>query len=284
MVETIQDTSVPTVPQEVKDVIPVPCKNNKCCGKYLFYAVKDDQKVLMPLTKVDIKVEIRGALATTKVQLCYINPSKESSQECTYTFPLDKTSVLADFDAKIDDRVIQTKVKDKEEAKEDYEDAVAGGNAAVIAERSKKKEEVMTIKLGNLLPGQTASLKSTIISQVEIVAGSYCHSLPVAFFPDYKKHGVKDKDTFAYEFTYEARIQSNTKICNLGIPRDAEIVDQNEGKTDITVRSGKASRSMDLYYRTADMMVPLLQYAKNAESDQYAVSISLVPTFDPIQP
>lgn len=106
----------------------------------------------------------------------------------------------------------------------------------------------------------------------------------MAFFPDYKKHGVKDKDAFAYEFTYEARILSNAKICNLGIPRDAEIVDQNEDKTDITVRSGKASRSMDIYYRTADMMVPNLQYAKYAESDQYAVSVSLVPTFDPIQP
>ena len=94
----------------------------------------------MPLTKVDIKTEIRGAQAITRVELCYVNPSKENPYECTYTFPLDKTSLLASFEAKIDDRVIKTQVKAKEEAKADYEDAVASGKTAVLAERSKKKD------------------------------------------------------------------------------------------------------------------------------------------------
>ena len=99
---------------------------------------------------------------------------------------------------------------------------MAGGHGAVIAER-KKKDEVLTVKLGNLLPGQSAVLKSTIISQLEIVAGNYFYALPAAYFPDYKKHGNKDKDAFGYEFSYEARIFSDSKICNLSIPEDAEI-------------------------------------------------------------
>lgn len=46
-----------------------------------------------------------------------------------------------------------------------YEDAVAGGNTAVLAERSnKKKEETLTLKLGNLGPGQEATLKLEIIN------------------------------------------------------------------------------------------------------------------------
>ena len=60
----------------------------------------------MPLKKVDIKVEIHGALATTKVNLCYVNPSQENPYECTYTLPIEKTSVLVDFEASIDNRVI----------------------------------------------------------------------------------------------------------------------------------------------------------------------------------
>ena len=104
------------VKEESQEIAPVPCKNNKCCGKYLFYAEKNDQRILMPLTKVDISTEIRGARAVTNVELSYVNPSKENPYECSYTFPLEKTSVLASFEAKIDDRVIKTKVKAKEDA------------------------------------------------------------------------------------------------------------------------------------------------------------------------
>jgi len=61
--------------------------------------------------------------------------------------------VLANFEAIIDQTVVATKIFEKEKAKEKYDDAIASGNAAVLAERSNKKEETMTIKLGNLLPG-----------------------------------------------------------------------------------------------------------------------------------
>ena len=40
----------------------------------------------------------------------------------------------------------------KEKAEERYEDAMASGHAAVMAQRQ-KTDESLTIKLGNLLPG-----------------------------------------------------------------------------------------------------------------------------------
>ena len=163
--------------------------------KYLFYAEKDDEKVLLPLKSIDIKSELRGANAITNVELTYINPTSDSPLECTYTFPIDKNTVIAKFEAVIDDRVVQTKVMEKETAQERFDDAVASGNTSVLAER-KKKDEVMTVKLGNLLPGQNATLKSQIISQVDIVGGHYAFSLVNAFYPDYKKHGVKDLSAF----------------------------------------------------------------------------------------
>lgn len=66
--------------------------------------------MLLPLNKVEVKAELRGPIADTKVELTYTNPSTENPLECTYTFPLEKTSVLAKFEAVIDDKVIVTKV------------------------------------------------------------------------------------------------------------------------------------------------------------------------------
>ena len=108
--------------------------------------------MLLPLTKVEVKSELHGATAITNVELTYLNPNEENPLECTYTFPLEKNTLLAEFEATIEDKVIQTRVMEKVKAREKYEDAVASGNAVVMAERTKKKEESMMIKLGNLLP------------------------------------------------------------------------------------------------------------------------------------
>ena len=87
---------------------------------------------------MDIKAELRGPTAVTTVELSYFNPSRENPMECTYIFPLDKTTVLSRFEAIIDDKVVFTKVTEKEIAQERYDDAIASGNTAVMAERSKK--------------------------------------------------------------------------------------------------------------------------------------------------
>ena len=268
-----------------EEIFAEPCNIPKCCGKYLFYAeAAEGKKVLIPLTKVDVKVEIQGAFASTKVELSYVNASKDNPYECTYSFPLEKTNVLTDFEANIDDRVIKTKVKDKEDAEAQYDDAVAKGNAAVLAKRSNKQDEVINVSLGNLLPGQAATLSFTVISRLQIVAGYFAFSLPAAFYPDYKKHGVKDSNALQYEFGYQMRILSATAVSNLSIPEHAIVTEKNANRTDLTVKSGEAGRCVDLYYRTADMMVPQMQYAKIEDSDVLAVSVSLVPTFDPVYP
>ena len=212
-------------------------EGNKYC-KYALFAEQgeDKKKVLLPLTRVDVKGEIRGAMVTQNIELTYVNPSEDSPLECTYTFPLDKASTLASLEVTIDDRIIKTKVQDKQEAKEKYEDGIAAGNAAVVAER-KKKDEIMTVKLGNLLPGQQAKLKSTILTQLEVVGGYFCYPLDASFFPEYIKLGVKDKDAFNYEFAYQVRILSMHRITNLCLPAYAEIAEQNEARTDLLIRS-----------------------------------------------
>ena len=271
------------VEEKEEQQLPSLCKNSKCCGRYSLFAENNGEMFLMPLQKVDVKTELRGSLATQYVELKYINPSESDPLECVYTFPLEKTSVLAKFEVSIENRIIETKIQVKQLAQERYDDAIASGKAAVLATQ-KKKDEMMTVRLGNLLPGQSATLKSTILSHLEVVGGYYCFALPAAFYPDYKKHGVANKNAFNYEFSYEVQISGNSKISNLSIPAHAEIVSQNDERTEILIRSEKAGRNVDLYYRTYDMMVPQLQYSRSPDSDDVAVQVSLVPTFDPMQP
>ena len=98
-----------------------------------------ENSLTVPLKKVAIQGSLVGPIATLDIELIYANELFESPIECTYEFPLDKDTILSSFIAKIGDKEIEAKVKTKEKARENYEDALAGGNAAVYAEREVDK-------------------------------------------------------------------------------------------------------------------------------------------------
>ena len=108
-------------------------------------------------------------------------------------------------------------------------------------------------------------------------------SLPTAFYPDYSKFGV-DVSNFAYDFTYAINIIAKGTITSLSVPASAAVTNRSEDRTEVTIECPRPSRRMDLYYRTADMLVPELFYAETADGNEVACSVSLVPTFEPIAP
>ena len=88
------------------------------------------------------------------MQLTYSNSLSEEPIECTFEFPIELSHVIKSLIAQIDEKIIVAQIKSKEEAKDKYDDAMASGKTAVYAEKSQKnKEEVITLKIGNLLPG-----------------------------------------------------------------------------------------------------------------------------------
>ena len=76
------------------------------------------------------------------------------------------------------------------------------------------------VKLGNLLPEKTLRLQVRLIMQLGVVNGSFNFSVPLAYFPDYSRHGLT-AEAFPYEFSYKVSIQSGSKIQNLSIPEHA---------------------------------------------------------------
>ena len=87
---------------------------------------------ILPLRKIGIEAIIEGAFTTVYLDITYLNPG-DSNLEAIYEFPLDKKTLVAELTATINDKTVKAIVKDKEEAKQKYEDAIASGNAAIFA-------------------------------------------------------------------------------------------------------------------------------------------------------
>ena len=66
--------------------------------------------MLLPLTKVAIRSELFGAIATSTFELTYVNPSDKHPLNCSFSFPMEETSAVIDFEASIDERKIKTRV------------------------------------------------------------------------------------------------------------------------------------------------------------------------------
>jgi hypothetical protein len=62
--------------------------------------------------------------------------NKESDPvEAQYDFPLDSRACVTQFWAEIDGKTIMGSIKEKEKAKEIYDDAIASGNGAYLLEQ-----------------------------------------------------------------------------------------------------------------------------------------------------
>ena len=97
-------------------------------------AQEGEEDYLLPLKDVAIQGSLEGPVATLNIDMTYANESQNQAMECTYEFPMDKETILGSLIAQIDDKEIVAKVKGKEQAQANYEDAIASGNTAVYAE------------------------------------------------------------------------------------------------------------------------------------------------------
>jgi Ca-activated chloride channel homolog len=80
-----------------------------------------------------IDCQIVAGQAKIELLMVYENPSSTNPLECNFEFPLSDSAVVTKLEATIGDRLIETKIKSKEKAQEQYQDAIASGKSAVMA-------------------------------------------------------------------------------------------------------------------------------------------------------
>ena len=144
----------------------------------------------LPLKDVSVEAEIQGYVLGLKSTLNYANESPDPV-EVVFRFPLEQSHAVVGLTAVIDGRKIKAQVKEKEEARADYDDALASGRSAALAEE--KSGDVFSISLGNLPPGKEAEIHLQLVGELGIDAeGNVRFSLPSTLKPRYSPAGSSD--------------------------------------------------------------------------------------------
>jgi Ca-activated chloride channel family protein len=139
-------------------------------------------KGLLPLKALDVATRIDGLLAQTTVSQTFVNAFEEPL-EATYIFPLPDRAAVTRFRMEVAGRVIEGILKERGEARQDYEQAIQSGRRAAITEE--ERPGVFTLRVGNLMPGEEATVRLTLTGPLVYSDGEATFRFPLVVAPRY---------------------------------------------------------------------------------------------------
>ncbi|GAA6089580.1 protein mono-ADP-ribosyltransferase PARP4 isoform X1 [Tachysurus ichikawai] len=140
----------------------------------------DSNGQTLPLQAVHVRCKLMDLLSQVVIFQTYKNDSNVPI-EAKYVFPLEETAAVCGFEAFINGKHVIGKVKEKEQARKEYKQAIEKGHGAYLMDQD--APDVFTISVGNLPPGATVLIKVTFITELVVRAGTIVFSLPGSVAP-----------------------------------------------------------------------------------------------------
>lgn len=148
------------------------------------------REVLVPLKSCRVKAEVHGYVVGLNSTLKYVNDN-DTPVEVLFRFPVDQSYAVVGMEAVIAGRRIKAEIKKKAEAKQDYDNAIASGYTAALAEE--KSGDIFSVSLGNLPVHAEAKLHLKLVGELPIDAeGGVRFTLPTVLKPRYTPEGSAD--------------------------------------------------------------------------------------------
>src|SRR5213594_2430708 len=134
----------------------------------------------LPLKAMDIQGKIEGLVAEVDVRQTFVN-NLEEPLEATYIFPLPDRAAVTSFRMEISWRVVEGLLKERGEARREYDEAIQRGHRAAIAEE--ERPSVFTLRVGNLMAGEEGKVHLKLIGPIPVSTHPYSCSSPAADSP-----------------------------------------------------------------------------------------------------
>ena len=137
---------------------------------------------MLPLVAMEVDARVAGVVATIDVAQTFRNTSG-AAIEATYIFPLPDRAAVHRFRMEVGSRVIDGVIDERGAARERYDEAIAAGHRAAIAEQ--ERAGVFTLRVGNLMPGDTAVVRLSLIGVLPVDDGEVVFRFPLVVAPRY---------------------------------------------------------------------------------------------------
>jgi Ca-activated chloride channel family protein len=140
------------------------------------------EKGVLPLKAMDVKTRIDGLIAQIDLTQTFQNVHAEPL-EATYLFPLPDRAAVTRFRLEVAGRVIEGELKERGAARKEYDQAIKDGHRAAITEE--ERPGVFTMRVGNLPPGEEATVRLSLTGPLPYSDGEATFRFPLVVAPRY---------------------------------------------------------------------------------------------------
>lgn len=149
-----------------------------------YFFVKSDHPAIdqLPLKSTHADVKISGVIADVTVTQIYKNEGK-STLEAIYVFPGSTKAAVYGMQMMIGNRTITAEIREKNQARREYEAAKSSGKRASLLEQ--ERPNVFKMNVANILPGDEIKVKLQYTELLVPEEGTYEFVYPTVVGPRY---------------------------------------------------------------------------------------------------
>ncbi len=150
-------------------------------GGSLLLRMQDGYSV-STLLNTEVDMQINGLVARVSVRQEFRNEGK-AWVEGVYVFPLPETAAIDRLRLHIGDRFIEGEIREKEQAKKEYEQAKREGKKASLVEQ--QRPNMFTTSVANIAPGELVVVEIEYLEDLRYDNGSFSIRFPLTITPRY---------------------------------------------------------------------------------------------------
>merc|ERR1712142_1313238 len=273
----------------------MPFHKNEVCGMVSLCEGIDSISFYspVPLTSVHLDVKVVNFTAQVIITQEFVNKER-NPLECIYFFPVEEEAAVVDFTTELEGRKIETKVKEKETAREEYNEAVRNRQTAFLLEET--KPDIFEIKIGHLSPGAGCKITMTYLSELPVEEGKTKVTIPTTVAPRYipASDGSPEAAKIAsiqHDFTSPVQMEMSLQVLmqteitsitspshSLTLPTKKRTQEYFEANVKFSGQTANMDRDMIIYVDSEEPNQPKVIIEKNEEGSTVAM-LSMVPEF-----
>ncbi|GAV08173.1 hypothetical protein RvY_17904 [Ramazzottius varieornatus] len=260
----------------------------RCCGLF----IRDSNKAV-PLTAVEYDVQVKSFASQITINQTYRN-EETSDVECVYGFPINDQAAVVGFTVEIDGKSLVSQFKKKDEAFQEYTDALSRGDGAYLLDQSDRSDDTFILSVGRLPPSKECRVSIKYVATLESVTETVTQlTIPMSLSPRYNPHPNGSARSVAppevyhssvpYSATLKAHITVNSTIKSVTSPSHPLSVSiQNPQAVGLSFGASQQPLDRDLIIMIEVQSNPEVHVeVEETSAGQYTAMCSFVPHFEP---
>lgn len=220
-------------------------------GSPYFFVRSDDPSVdALPLKNTAVDVRVTGVIADVKVTQTYRNEGTRAI-EARYVFPGSTRAAVNGLEVRLGDRRIVARIREKQQARIDYDAAKTEGKTAALLEQH--LPNVFQMNVANILPGDDVNVELHYTELLVPDEASYRFVFPTVVGPRYDSPRSKGAPAaWAAQPTLRAGTPSNAALqFKVALDTPLGLKDIRSATHAIDVVRGDGDRHADVTVATA---------------------------------